>query len=176
MNRDQFNNGLIMNISYHIYELQNRCPSLIDDLMELYEVNDDYEDTLAEEGWEKVTEEGYWYPELKRFVTDQEEVDALDEEEHEAVYMKEGTHFHDWINKETGEYKEDMDSEELASDLGLESYREVFEHWLVSDRLASWLREQGATVVEEFMGLENIWLRTCTGQMCYMDFGVIEDN
>jgi len=171
--KDIFNNGLINNISYHIYELQQKCPALIDDLMELYEVHD-YEDILEEEGWEKVTEEGYWYPELKRFVTDMEEVNSLDDEEHEAVYMKEGTYSFDWIHPESGEYKENMSPDELADDLGLESTREVFEHWLVTDNLARWLREQGATVVEEFLGLENIWLRTCTGQMCYMDFRIPE--
>ena len=46
---------------------------------------------------------------------------------------------------------------------------EVFEYWLVSDRLASMLVNHGEKVIEKFLGLGPIWCRTATGQAVYMD-------
>ena len=44
---------------------------------------------------------------------------------------------------------------------------EVYEHWLIDDRLARWLKDAGGHVVE-FMGLD-IWCRTTTGQSIILD-------
>ncbi|MGN6451212.1 MAG: hypothetical protein ACTHLK_21995 [Brucella intermedia] len=51
-------------------------------------------------------------------------------------------------------------------------YREVYEHWIVSDWLADKLIEKGEKVDKDFAGL-TIWARTTTGQAIYCD-GVIE--
>lgn len=50
---------------------------------------------------------------------------------------------------------------------------EAFEHWIVSDWLASKLEERGEMVIRDFLGL-TIWGRTCTGQAIRID-GVISD-
>lgn len=50
-------------------------------------------------------------------------------------------------------------------------WREVFEHWIVSDWLANRLEEHGERVLRDFFGL-TVWGRTCTGQAISLD-GVI---
>lgn len=52
---------------------------------------------------------------------------------------------------------------------GLEPhYREVYEHWIVSDWLADKLSEKGEKVDKDFAGM-TIWARTTTGQAIYCD-------
>lgn len=56
---------------------------------------------------------------------------------------------------------------------GIEPYqREVYEHWIVSDWLASQLAAHGEKVDRDFAGL-TVWARTTTGQAIYAD-SVIE--
>lgn len=50
-------------------------------------------------------------------------------------------------------------------------YWEAYEHWAVSGWLGGHLRAQGEIVVELFN--MNVWARTTTGQMIYMD-GVLQ--
>lgn len=59
-----------------------------------------------------------------------------------------------------GEEQDDYEGEEI----------EALEHWVVSDWLASRLKDRGEMVVD-FYGL-TIWGRTCSGQAIYLD-GVI---
>lgn len=51
-------------------------------------------------------------------------------------------------------------------------YREIFEHWIVSDWLADKLAYHGEAVCKDFYGL-TVWGRTCTGQRIALD-GLIE--
>lgn len=52
---------------------------------------------------------------------------------------------------------------------GLEPYqREVYEHWAVTDWLATHLEAQGEKVDRDFAGL-TVWARTTTGQAISMD-------
>lgn len=65
------------------------------------------------------------------------------------------------------------DWEDLCNDLDIEPYyREVFEHWIVSDWLADKLSEKGEKVDKDFAGM-TVWARTTTGQAIYGDW-VIE--
>lgn len=65
------------------------------------------------------------------------------------------------------------DWESLCRDHDIEPYQwEVFEHWIVSDWLASRLREHGEKVDDDFAGL-TVWARTTTGQGIASD-GVIQ--
>ena len=57
-----------------------------------------------------------------------------------------------WVGREF-----DLDPEE----------REVYEHWIVSEWAARWLKEAGE-VVGEVCGL-TVWGRTCTGQAIALD-------
>lgn len=50
---------------------------------------------------------------------------------------------------------------------------EIYEHWLVSDWLASKLEERGESVVRDALGL-TVWGRATTGQAIYMD-AIIQD-
>jgi hypothetical protein len=51
----------------------------------------------------------------------------------------------------------------------LEPHRvEIYEHWIVSDRLAARLEERGEVIEREFYGL-TIWGRACTGQSILLD-------
>jgi len=52
-----------------------------------------------------------------------------------------------------------------------EEEREVFEHWIVTDRLGRDLLEKGETVCFDFLG-HVVWARTTTGQEIALD-GVI---
>lgn len=52
-------------------------------------------------------------------------------------------------------------------------YREIYEHWIVSDWLADRLAEYGEAVCKDFYGL-TVWGRTCTGQGIALD-GIVED-
>jgi hypothetical protein len=58
-------------------------------------------------------------------------------------------------------------------DDGDECFREVLEHWLVSDRLAVALESRGETVSRDIYGLV-VWGRCTTGQSISMDC-VIQD-
>lgn len=64
------------------------------------------------------------------------------------------------------ELRKFCDDNELEPD-----FSEAYEHWAVSGWLGGHLRAQGEVVVELFN--MNIWARTTTGQMIYMD-GVIQ--
>ncbi|MRN79441.1 hypothetical protein [Brucella sp. 10RB9210] len=60
-------------------------------------------------------------------------------------------------------------AEDLCADNDIEPhYREVYEHWIVSDWLADRLIEKGEKVDKDFAGLI-IWARTTTGQAIYCD-------
>ena len=62
----------------------------------------------------------------------------------------------------------------LCDEYGIDPYyREVFEHWAVSDWLADKLEAKGEKVDRDFAGL-TVWARTTTGQAIYCD-GVFQD-
>lgn len=64
--------------------------------------------------------------------------------------------------------------ENLCNDYDIEPYeREVYEHWIVSDRLADHLAKRGEKVDKDFCGL-TVWARTTTGQGIAQD-SVIDD-
>lgn len=48
-------------------------------------------------------------------------------------------------------------------------YKEAYEHWIVDKRLGEKLEEHGEMVIFDFLGLECIWGRTCTGQAILLD-------
>ena len=52
-------------------------------------------------------------------------------------------------------------------------YREVYEHWIVSDWLAEMLEERGEKVDHDFAGL-TIWARTTTGQSISIDSVIVD--
>lgn len=59
--------------------------------------------------------------------------------------------------------------QEACEARGIDPYqREVYEHWFVSDWLASKLEDQGEKVDRDFVGL-NVWARATTGQAIAMD-------
>ena len=90
-----------------------------------------------------------------------------------------------WVQTDDGEFV-NPDTEDTAYAksweelcelhyIATDDYRqEVFDHWLVSNRLARLLVKHGEKVVKEFLGLGPIWCRTATGQVVAMD-SVIED-
>lgn len=45
---------------------------------------------------------------------------------------------------------------------------EVFQHFIVSDNMAHWLKEKGELVEDDIMGF-SVWGRTCFGQAVYLD-------
>ncbi|UWF59823.1 hypothetical protein [Brucella sp. 2716] len=60
-------------------------------------------------------------------------------------------------------------AQEYCEAIGVEPhYREVYEHWIVSDWLADRLIEKGEKVDKDFAGL-TVWARTTTGQAVYCD-------
>ena len=52
-----------------------------------------------------------------------------------------------------------------------ETYKEVFEYWIVDSWMAEKLKQEGELIVEDFMdgAIGHIWCRTCTGQAISMD-------
>lgn len=61
------------------------------------------------------------------------------------------------------------DWEELCQAHDIEPHEwEVYEHWIISDRLAELLAAEGERVDDDFAGL-TIWARTTTGQSIMMD-------
>lgn len=75
-------------------------------------------------------------------------------------------------NSFDGETVEDVSIEtyqDLCEELDIEPYyRDVYEHWIVSDWLADKLIEKGEKVDKDFAGM-TIWARTTTGQAIYCD-------
>lgn len=60
-------------------------------------------------------------------------------------------------------------AQELCENNDIEPhYREVYEHWIVSDWLADKLAEKGEKVDKDFAGM-TVWARTTTGQAIYCD-------
>ena len=53
-----------------------------------------------------------------------------------------------------------------------ETYKEVFEYWIVDAWMAEKLKQEGELIVEDFMdgAIGYIWCRTCTGQAISMDY------
>lgn len=102
--------------------------------------------------------------------------------DYEAAATDEG-----WILTDLGKFANHQTEEEDTSYaesweelcetqcIDADDYRqEVFEYWLVSNRLAILLVNHGEKVVKELLGLGPIWCRTVTGQAVSMD-SVIED-
>jgi|APSaa5957512535_1039671.scaffolds.fasta_scaffold447917_1 hypothetical protein len=48
-------------------------------------------------------------------------------------------------------------------------YDEIFEHWIVSEHLATQLEKHGESITRDFYGF-TIWGRTCTGQAISLDY------
>jgi hypothetical protein len=62
---------------------------------------------------------------------------------------------------------------EFAEEVGVEGYEiEVYEHWSVTNRLASQLKASGE-LVGEFEGM-NVWGRQATGQAIFLDYVIQE--
>ena len=81
---------------------------------------------------------------------------------------------HDWQGEpevETGATCSKCNSLITEDDFEPEEYHEIFEHWIVSEWLASRLEEQGESVERDFYGL-TIWGRAAYGQAISLD-GVI---
>lgn len=70
---------------------------------------------------------------------------------------------------ECPECNEDVDDEYFSPS----EYREIYEHWIVTDWLAERLAEKGEAICKDFYGL-TIWGRSCTGQAIALD-GVISE-
>lgn len=122
---------------------------------------------LSEGLKEELIDMGYGLPDYEAAATDEgwERFDAEGDGD-EICYHKE---------TETTSYAESW--EELCETQNIDTFdyaKEVFEYWLVSERLANMLIKHGEKVVKEFLGLGPIWCRTETGQAVYMDT-VIED-
>ena len=60
-------------------------------------------------------------------------------------------------------------SDEFYNLLGFDRDDEIYEHWIVSDRLKEDLEILGETVSSDFFGL-TVWGRSTTGQAIYMDW------
>ena len=123
----------------------------------------DYETTLSDIGWE--VKEGCLVNEGDREYWDPDDEEVYDIEEGETV-----ADIVDIAVMAECDRHESMEG--LCRYLDLEPYtQDVYEHWIVSDRLAEKLKARGE-VVKDFMNL-TIWGRTTTGQAIAMD-GVIE--
>ena len=70
-----------------------------------------------------------------------------------------------------GAYTTEQDAWEAAcNDNDIEPYRdEAYEHWIVSDWLASKLEDKGELITYDLMGF-TIWGRCATGQAIYLDY------
>ena len=69
------------------------------------------------------------------------------------------------------ELQEPDDLKEALDKLNLDVFQaecEVYEHWIVSDWLATKLEEKGETIERDFHGL-TVWGRCCTGQAILLD-------
>jgi hypothetical protein len=69
------------------------------------------------------------------------------------------------------EFREGDYADELYSLTQDSSGNEVYEHWIVSDYLASLLKAIGEAVVDDLYGL-TVWGRCTTGQAIYMDYEI----
>ena len=77
---------------------------------------------------------------------------------------------------DAGLYDDELDAEQDAYDAGLEDfhieeveeYREVYEHYIVSQWLGEKLAEQGEAVEFDFYG-QVVWARGATGQSVILD-------
>jgi hypothetical protein len=71
-----------------------------------------------------------------------------------------------------GRISDNTNWESLCGEWSIDPYQwEVYEHWVISDRLAELLEAEGERVDRDFAGL-TVWGRTTTGQAISMD-GVI---
>ena len=105
----------------------------------------DYEEAASQEGWQRYYLAG-GEEDTAIFVNDDGRVDRVNES---------------W--------------EMLCIDNGIEAEgREVYEFWLLSNWFGDKLEAKGERVVRDFLGLNAVWGRTCTGQMISCD-GVIEE-
>jgi len=70
-----------------------------------------------------------------------------------------------------GSYLTEFDAWEAAcDDNGIEPYQdEAYEHWIVSEWLASKLEDKGELITFDLMGF-TIWGRCATGQAIYLDY------
>jgi len=76
------------------------------------------------------------------------------------------------LEEDESPYATENEAWEVACDLngGIEPYRdEAYEHWIVSDWLASQLDAKGEMVTFDLMGF-TIWGRCATGQAIYLDY------
>jgi hypothetical protein len=123
-----------------------------------------------------------------RIIIDDREIEEIRAEAEKAVDMdsKSSDDVHDEVENLVGEgfpgisddglrqmivkdLEDEDDFQSFCDDNRIEPhYREVYEHWAVTDWFARKLKEKGETVVE--LGNLQIWGRTTTGQMISMDW------
>jgi len=141
-----------------------------------FESNEYYDDWMGlhvAQDWEGAFEESEYtvieHPDGSFYVVDESEWKTITPETHSPEQIEE------WI-EENGEWLDaDENDYQAACELvSVDPYDiEVFEHWIVSDYLASKLEERGHIVCRDFMGL-TIWGRCTTGQAISLD-GVMID-
>ena len=120
---------------------------------------------LPEDLKEELIDMDYGLPDYEAAATDEGWVKTDDPGDREFVHP----------DREDTSYAESWEELCETQYINTDDYRqEVFEYWLVSDRLAGMLVNHDEKVVKELLGLGPIWCRTATGQAVYMDT-VIED-
>jgi hypothetical protein len=131
--------------------VQSNATSLVYNLFS----NDQYVDDL----WEIMSKPNYESAAYDEGYTVEERPDGFHYAKPEPVTSYEGP------------YDTELQAWEAAcDDNDIESHTdEAYEHWIVSDWLASKLEAKGELITHDFMGL-TIWGRCATGQAIYLDY------
>jgi hypothetical protein len=171
--------NVIYCVSSLVYEL-SKMESMDEELWDVLIKRDDVVDDNQFRYMINKDERGEFCADVRRIDEDGEtgDVSIWDIDTEEAIALVEDGIFYDI--HDVGEVEIflidqkiiPIDARVLAEDDDPETHdeeREAYEHWLVDRRFGEKLEEHGEMVIYDFMGLEAIWGRTCTGQAICMD-------